>query len=89
MACGRWQVECGSKRLELCTTHVQFLEILLSKKHPPPLTLPLEGGGEGGGDSFLVAVMPLCVLCISNEDEWAVNLLYFLLFVLVSGFLLR
>ena len=48
----------------LCTTHVQFLKFLLSKKHPPPtLTLPLEGGGEGGGDSFWVAAMPLCGLC--------------------------
>ena len=29
---------------------------------PPTLTLPLEGGGEGGGDSFWVAAMPRCVL---------------------------
>ena len=35
----------------LYTTNVQFLEILLSP--PPTLSLPLEGGGVGGGEFWL------------------------------------
>jgi hypothetical protein len=35
-------------KIFICTTYVQFLKFLLSKSIPPTLTLPLEGGGEGG-----------------------------------------
>ena len=48
------------KKCLLCTTNVENLEILSKCARIPPsfaggmngLTLPLEGGGEGGGDSF-------------------------------------
>ena len=55
------------KLCDLCTTNVQFLEILLSKFEDLPLTLPsppLGGEDEGeGGRWVLVAAMPRCVLC--------------------------
>ena len=37
----------------LCPTFIKTLKFLINKKHPPPTpTLPLEGGGLGGGDSY-------------------------------------
>jgi len=72
----------GFSSVFICTTYLQTLKILLSKKHPPhpnrsavfdPELRPkgahdeallLEGGGEGGGDSFWLRLCRAKFICV-------------------------
>jgi hypothetical protein len=82
-ASGGRRAPCSKSKMDpsscLYTPEVQFLKFLLSKKHPLTLPLPLKGGGEGGGDSFLVAALPCCAIvsadrALANVSESGMNL---------------